>query len=206
MPSQRMPVRRKNTVPRAPWEDLDLASCGTSVKTSFRVSGRALATLRQLADASATTMKCVVDMIALELFHPDAELRTVIDEFIARGSVGHEAHRKSQTVSAMARTLIEKKAGELDVSRDQVFQQAILFRAAMERYSTPPGEKIVLARAELTSLLAATGQTEEKIRALLGKDHWLATELRDLSGALLTLSGNLDRARDQVEFHQPTAG
>jgi hypothetical protein len=151
-------------------------------------------------------MKCVVDMIALELFHPDAELRTVLEEFIARGSVGHEAHRKSQTVSAMAKALIEKKASELDVSRDQVFQQAILFRAAMERYSTPPGDNIVLARAELTSLLAATGQAEERIRALLGKNHWLATELRDLSGTLLTLSGDLDRARDQAEYHGPRAG
>jgi hypothetical protein len=195
---------------QAPWEDVDLAGDGTSVKTSFRVSGAALTTLRHLAKASGTTMRCVVDMVALELFHPDSELRTVLDEFIARGSVGHDAHRKSQTLSAMAKTLIEKKAYELDVSRDQVFQQAILFRAAMERYSTPHGDRIILAKAELTTLLAATDLAEGRIRTLLGKRHWLSTELRGLSGALQALSGNLERADDQShltsENHRPPAG
>jgi len=192
------PVRNRVTTATqtTPWENVDLSEPEASVKTSFRMSNAAHATLRHLSSTAGVTMKDEIDLIALELFHPDQELRAVLDEFIERGAVGREAGRKPQTVSSLAKNLIERKARALAVSRDQVLQQAILFRAAMERYSTPNDDELDVARAELSPVLAAAGEAEERVNSLLGRKHWFAARLQQLHSSLLMLAGDLDRFRD----------
>ena len=148
------------------------------------------ATLRRLSADAGITIKDELDLVALELFHPHHELRAVLDNFIERGSIEHEALRKAQTVSTFAKTLIERKAAALDVSRDQVLQQAILFRAAMERYSTPDNDAVDLARAELALVIASARAAEGKITSLLGRGHWFVTRLQQLRASLEMLSGS----------------
>lgn len=132
-------------------------------------------------------MKEEIDLIAVDLFHPDAEFVSALDEYIIRSGVSKAAARKSQAVSEPALDLICRKAEQLGTGRDQVIQQAILFRAAVVTFSDREYQ-LMRARAELQLLEAQVKEARRRVNELLGADHGLVDALVNIERAVERLA------------------
>ncbi len=169
-------------------DELGLSDANGSVRTSFRISDLARQKLSELAERSGLSMREQIDLIALDLFHDNEDLRSVLDEFIRRDRVPADSRRRSQTLSAVARKLIERKAADMELSRDQVLQQAILFRAAVEKYSDEHAGEVSSAATELTRVVAVAVRTAHQLDATYGPGHWLTIEFNRVLESLRRLA------------------
>ena len=174
--------------------DLNEDASDEPVRTSFRIGRAARDTLGRLAARSGACMKDEIDLIALDLFHEHEGLQDVLNEFLLRSPVDGDAVRRTQTTSVVAKALIERKAKDLGIHRDQVLQQAILFRAAMEQYSTSGEEHIELAYGEVRHVADLAGAASARVNSLLGHSHALAIEFGQLAEELHDLADDFDQS------------
>lgn len=159
-----------------------------TVRTSFRVAASARSKLMEMSRANDHSMKDELDLIALDLFHADLEFAAALDQFILGSPVPGGARRRSQAVSESALNLICRKADELKIGRDQVVQQAILFRSAVTTFAEREYDAILQARAELDRLTAEVNEVHARLLPLLGADHKLIGDLRRIAHAVAGLA------------------
>lgn len=158
-----------------------MATEDRTVRTSFRISDAARSKLMEMSRANDQSMKDELDLIAVDLFHADLEFSQALDRFILGSTVPSGARRRSQAVSESTLNLICRKADELKVGRDQVVQQAILFRSAVTTFAEREYEAILRARAELDRLGAEVNEVQARLLPLLGADHKVIGELRRIA-------------------------
>ena len=173
-------------------KDLNGDASDDPVRTSFRIGQAARETLGRLAARSGASMKDEIDLIALDLFHEHEGLQDLLNEFLLRSPVDSDAVRRTQATSVIAKELIERKARDLGIHRDQVLQQAILFRSAMEQYSTSGEEHVELAYGEVRHVADLARAASSRVKSLLGRSHFVAIEFRQLAEELHDLAQELD--------------
>lgn len=143
--------------------DTDALKNRQSTRTTFKLSEEALEAKEWLARYwGGITQKEAVDIISDSLDELPEELWS-----IAESSKEDQLVRRTHVISQRARNLLEAKADEEGISRDDVLERSLLFyRESVE----PRLEKHREALELIEKFLQQARKTERKLLGLLGHD------------------------------------